>query len=92
MQNKQRVFVIFTNVLHVPSININLISVRKLDLRSIYWRSNDQKLYIIQTHKEVYLSRVVGDLYVVIIDLSHDAFVFEIYTTSNTVIIMQLIE
>ncbi len=35
-QNGERVPVILTNVLHVSGIITNLISVRKLDLKSIY--------------------------------------------------------
>ncbi len=41
-QNEERVPVVFTNVFHVPGIITNLISVRKLDLKGIYWHSDHQ--------------------------------------------------
>ena len=48
-RNKEQVFVILTNVLHVTGIITNLIFVRKLDLTEIYWRSDDQTLPVIKT-------------------------------------------
>ncbi len=64
-----RVPVILTNVLHVPGIITNLISVRRLDLKGIYWRSDDQTLRIVKTNREVGSSRIVGDLYAIMTDL-----------------------
>lgn len=52
-QRGDRVPVIFTNVLHIPGIITNLISVRKLDLKGIYWRSDDQTLRIVETNRKV---------------------------------------
>lgn len=61
--------VIPTNFLHVPGIITNLISVRKLNLKGIYWCSHDQTLRIIKTNREVGVFRIVGYVYAVMTDL-----------------------
>lgn len=54
--------IVFLLYLHVPGIITNLFSVRKLNLKGIYWRSHDQTLRIIKTKREVGVSRIVGYL------------------------------
>lgn len=91
-QIRERVPVVLTNMLHVPGIITNLISVQKLDLKGIYWRSDDQKLHVLKTHKEVGVSRVVGDLYIVITDLQKDALVFGTHVASAAIAVLQSIK
>lgn len=66
---RDHVPVTLTNVLRVPGIITNLITVLKLDLRWIYWRSDDQTLRIAKTNREVGVSRIVGDLHAFMADL-----------------------
>ncbi len=68
-QNRKQVLIIFTNILHILSIITNLISIQKLDLKSIYWRLNNETLHVIKTHKKVGILRVVRDLYIIVTDL-----------------------
>ncbi len=91
-RNGDRVPVGLTNVLHVPGIITNLISVRKLDLKGIYWRSDDQTLRFVKTYKEAVVLRIVGDLYVVVTDLQKDVFLFGTHVASAAVAILQPFE
>ncbi len=92
MRNGKQVPVILTNVLHVSGIITNLISVWKLDLKGIYWRSDDQTLCVIKTHKEVGVSRIIVDLYVIVTNLQRDASLFGTHVTLAAVAVLQPIE
>ena len=82
----ERVPIVLSNVLDAPEIITNLISVRKMDLKGIYWRSDDQTLLVVKTNKEVGVSRIVGDLYVVVTDLQKDAFLFGTHVASTSIL------
>lgn len=69
MQNREHIPVVFINILYIPGIIINLISIWKLDLKGIYWRSDDQISRVIKTNKEIDVLRVVKDFYIIITDL-----------------------
>ncbi len=91
-QNGERVPVVLTNVLHVPGINTHLISLRRLDLKGIYCRLDDQTLCVIKIYKEVGAWRIVCDLYVIVTDLQNDAFLFGTHVASAVVAVSQPIE
>lgn len=63
-----------------------------MDLKGIYWRSDDQTLRVVKTNKEVGVSRIVGDLYVVVTELQKDAFLFGTHVASASVAVSQPIE
>lgn len=75
--------------MYIPSIITNLIFIWKLDLKSIYWYSDD---YVIKTHKEVSVSRIVKYSYIFLIDLQKEAFLFRTNVVSTAITVLQPIE
>ncbi len=60
-RNRNYILIILFNVLHIPQIITNLISIEKLDLKRIYWRLDNQTLRIVKINKEVDFSRIMSE-------------------------------
>ncbi len=63
-----------------------------MNLKAIYWHSNDQTLRVVKTHTKVGALRVVEDLCIVVTDLQKDAFLFGTHIAPAAVVVLQPIE